>query len=135
MNEMDLLERALLRPRRYAGFPLTVEGFFFGKPHRVEDKVACNLHLVPGDAAVYQIVVGQTAVDVFVQGELADWMEEHFAELYRPNTCWKLSGTWIFGVTWAMEAVNNGAGQWTPPCHFGLMPEWPPEDASLEKDS
>ena len=121
MNDRELLSRALLRPRRYQGFPLTFTGEMIGSAERVEDDMAQSLRLTPGDAVVYQVLVGQMAVDLFAQDNVADWMQDHWSELHRVGAHWTFSGTWIFGITWAFESVNSGTEQWMPACHFGLL--------------
>lgn len=123
MEDITLLKKALLRPRRYQGFPLTFTGEMIGSAERVEDDVAQSLGLTPGDAVVYQVLVGQMAVDLFAQSDAADWLEDHWAELHRVGSHWTFSGTWLFGVTWAFEIVNSGTEQWTPTSHFGLFLE------------
>lgn len=131
MEDVTLLKKALLRPRRYQGFPLTFTGEMIGSAERVEDDVAQSLGLTPGDAVVYQVLVGQMAVDLFAQGVVADWIEDHWQELHRVGTNWKLSGTWLFGVTWSLEIVNSGTEQWMPASHFGLLLE----DIPAEQDN
>lgn len=127
MNDLDLLQSALLRPKRYQGMSLTFEGTFVSSPERLEDETAYNLSLEVGDAVAYQVLAGRSMVTVFAQGAVADWLEEHWKKLHRPDVKWRLSGTWLFGITWAYTAVNNGQEQWVPSSEYGLLLETVPE--------